>query len=166
MATVAVNNIVRGTPKSVFESAKALISSAVSWNQGDLLWLDASAHLIKPVAAVANALTFLGVARQTIVSGVVKSPYIGTAVDAAVAIEDIAGPAFGVSAKLIMATGVAFNPGDPIYPTVTDAQHVTTTDPTSSHIIGYYVGPAVASAAAGQVGEFFIGCVYNSGMAI
>jgi hypothetical protein len=56
----------------------------------------------------------------------------------------------------------AFNPGDAIYPTTTDAQTVSSVDPTSSHIIGYYVGPAVASAASGQVGEFVIGTVFGA----
>ncbi|NDD54409.1 hypothetical protein EBZ39_11135, partial [bacterium] len=97
MPTIAKNNIVRSVrPSSVFESALALVDATVSYNQGDLLYLDSVTSLIKPVASDPDAASVLGVARQTIINGKLISPYQGTAVDAAQALSDIAGPQFGV----------------------------------------------------------------------
>jgi len=48
MATTAKNRIVRQVaPISIFEEASALVSSAISWNQGDLLYLDTTNKLLK-----------------------------------------------------------------------------------------------------------------------
>ena len=57
----APNNITREiAPKSWFEDATNVIDSALTCNQGDLLYLDTSTHTIKKVAAEANSATSLG----------------------------------------------------------------------------------------------------------
>lgn len=161
MATVAINNIVRSVaPKSIFESAKEVVTSAVSFNQGDLIAFDDTNNRLKAVAATADAATILGVARQTIVSGKVVSPYSGTAVDAAQAIEDIAGPVYGVVASLKLKSGDSFAPGDKVYVTVTDAQTVTVTDPGDGNHIGIYQGAAV-TAASGSKGDILVGARFG-----
>lgn len=163
MATLPINNIVRSVaPKSLFESAKAVISSAVSYNQGDLLYFDDAANLIKPVAATANAETILGVAKQTIVSGKVVSPYSGTAVDAAQALEDLAGPVYGVVASLKLKAGDSFAPGDKVYVTVTDAQTVTVTDPGDGFHVGIFQSAAV-TAVSGSKGDILVGARFWMG---
>ena len=163
MATTAYNNIVRSVaPKSIFESAKDVLSTTNDWNQGDLLAFDTTAKVIKAVTATADAQFILGVAKNTVVDGKVKSPYQGTAVDAAAAYEDIAGPVYGVIVELTMKTGDAFAHGDKIYVTTTDAQTITVTDPGDHYHIGVYQGKTVASAAAGQKGLFLIGARYGS----
>ncbi len=151
----AVNRVYRSDArKSFFEDAKALASSAVSWNQGDLLYLDTSAHLIKRVAATGDAATFLGIAENTVSAGILVGPYSGlTAVNAAEAIACLVGPSFGVEALMVLKTSDAFNPGDKVYlVSGGNSQQVSVTDPGDGNYIGQFQGPAVASAAAGQTG--------------
>lgn len=152
------NNIVRSVaPKSVFESAKPVLSSAVTYNQGDLIYFDTSAKLIKPVAVTGNAATVIGVARQKIVSGIAPSPYQGTLTDSSEAISDVAGPVYGVVAFMTLTTGDAFNPGDKVYMVASAPQTVTSSDPGNGYSVGIFQGAAVASAAAGQTGDILIG---------
>lgn len=154
MPTIAKNRIVRSvSPNSLFEEAKALISSAISWNQGDLLYLDTATNLIKPLASDANGATMLGIARQSISSGKPISPYQGTSVDAAQAIENLAGPQFGVIAKMILKAGDSFVPGGSVY-YGGDAQTVSST---GTNAVGVYQGAAI-TAASGDQGEVMILC--------
>jgi len=156
------NNIVREiAPKSLFESAKAVLSADVTYNQGDLIAFDTSAKVLK-VAGTADIDNLLGVARQKIVEGVQASPYQGTDVDASQAIDDCAGPVYGVVAFMTLKTGDAFAAGDKVYLTA-DPQTVTSTDPGSGKHCGVYQGGTVASAAAGQVGDILIGARYSLG---
>ena len=148
MATTALNRIVREVnPSSYFESALPLIDATVSFNQGDLLYLDTSGHLIKAVTSDSNGATFLGISRATIVSGKLVSPYQGTAVDAAQAISDIAGPQFGVVAKMKLKSGDTFNPGIAVYACSVDAQTVSST---GSNIIGYFQDAQVTAGSSSQ----------------
>lgn len=163
MSTPINNNIKKSiAPKSLFDDMQQLLSSAVSFQQGDLLYLDTSTHLIKPIAAEANTQTLLGVARETVVSGKLASPYQGTAVDAAQGTDAIAGPLFGVEVELTLNTGDALNPGDLVYPAYSvDAQTVTATDNGANHDpCGVYNGPAISSATAGQKIIVMLGCNY------
>lgn len=160
MPTIAKNRIVRSvSPNSLFEEAKPLISSAISWNQGDLLYLDTVNNLIKPLASDANAATILGIARQSIVSGKPVSPYQGTAVDAAQAIENLGGPQFGVVAKMLLKSGDAFIPGGAVY-YGGDAQTVSSAGTNS---VGVYQGPAL-TAASGSEGEVALLCYLTKNM--
>lgn len=140
--------------KSLFASALNVISSAVSFNQGDLLVFDDTANLLKVPSAEAEASTFLGMAPVTIVSGKLAYPYT-TDVDASQAVTDVPGPIFGVIAKHISKTADAWNPGDAVYLYPTGgAQYVSSA---GTKQVGVYVGPAIASAAAGQEVEWYVG---------
>jgi hypothetical protein len=158
--STAKNNIVRlVAPKSLFESAYGVLSSSVTYNQGDFLALDTVNHVLK-AAGTADIDNLLGIARQSILNGVAPNPYQGTAVDASQAIADVAGPVYGVTAFMVLNTGDAFNMGDKVYLTG-DPQTVTSTDPGSGKACGIFDGPvAVASAAAGQTGDILIGARY------
>lgn len=159
--STANNNIVRlVAPKSIFESAYGVLSSSVTYNQGDFIAFDTSAKVLK-VAGTADIDNLLGIARQSIVNGVAPNPYQGTAVDASQAIADVAGPVYGVVASMVLKTGDAFTLGCKVYLTA-DPQTVTVTDPGSgAKNCGIYNGPlAVASAAAGQKGDILIGARY------
>lgn len=160
MATTARNNIVRQVaPASLFESAKNVIDSTSTWNCGDLLFLDDTANLLKPLAeATGDSVGLCGVAVQTLVSGKIKSPYTGTAVDASEAISDIKGPVYGVIASMVLATGVAFAKGDLVYGIdgVAGANAQTVTSVADGSPVGLYQGDTVASATAGQLGEVLI----------
>lgn len=154
------NNIVRSVaPKSLFESLKPVLSASSTWNQGDLLAFDATNKIVIAATGAGSAANILGVARNTMSSGKMPSPYQGTDVDASQAIEDAAGPVYGVVASLVLATGAAFNPGDPVYISSTDPQTVGSSATGSS--VGIFVGAAVASAAAGQYGDILVGARYG-----
>lgn len=161
--STANNNIVRlVAPKSMFESAYGVLSSAVTYNQGDFLAFDTSAKILK-VAGTADIDNLLGIARQSVASGKAVSPYQGTAVDASTGISDLAGPVYGVTASMVLKTGDAFAMGDKVYLTA-DPQTVTVTDPGSgTKNCGIFNGPvAVASAAAGQKSDILIGARYTA----
>lgn len=150
------NNIVRSvTPKSIFPSAQAVISAAVSFNQGDLLVFDDSANLLKVPSAESEGSTFLGVATETIVLGVLQHPY-STPVDASAAITDVPGPAYSVVAALVLKTGSSLSPGDLVYlDPSSGAQNV---QPTGTKAIGIYQGKTISSSSAGQLVEVLLGC--------
>lgn len=160
--SVANNNIVRlVAPKSLFESAYGVLAkeSECTWNQGDYLAFNTSTKLIN-VAGTADIDNLLGIARQSMSSGIVPNPYQGTAVDASTAVSDVAGPVYGVTASMVLQTGDAFDLGDKVYLTA-DPQTVTSTDPGSGKACGIFNGPvAVASASAGQKGDILIGARY------
>jgi hypothetical protein len=146
------NRITRSvSPKSVFEDATAMVDATVSYNQGDLLRFDDTNNLIAKFSAETDGSTFLGIASETVVNGALKSPYQGTAVDAAAALGHVPGPVAGVQAKLILKTGDSINPGDLVY--WFGDQTVTVTGTVR---IGRYQGKAIASAAAGTEVEVLL----------
>lgn len=157
----AKNTIVREVSrKSLFASAINVISSSVSFVQGDLLVFDDTNNVLKLPAAEAEGSTFLGVATVSIASGKLIGPYSGIpdAVSTS-AINDIPGPAYGVIAKCVAKTGIALAPGDSIYlDPATGTRGVTNT---GTKAIGIYQGATVASAAAGQEIEVLLGCRHN-----
>lgn len=147
MATTSVNNIVRDTPAlSPFPDASNLISAAISWNCGDLIYFDVATSLLKPLASDANAAAqFVGVAIQSILLGKPITSYQGTAVDASVALAIIAGPRSGVVATMKLKSGDAFTPGCLIYGTAVDAQTVSSA---GTNAIGRYQGPSVTAGSS------------------
>lgn len=159
------NTIVRTlAPVSVFDSAKNLISSAISFNQGDLLFLDTTNHLLKVAAAETDSANFMGVARVTVVNGKIASPY-NTDVVASQAVQDVPGPIVGVVAKCVLKTGDSLAPGQLVglYPTA-GTNGVSSTVTTNA--IGVYQGPAIATAAAGTEVEIFIGSALIGGVKV
>jgi hypothetical protein len=150
------NTIVRSVrPSSVFESAKNVISSAVSLNQGDLVCL--KSNLLARPTSEGDGQYFLGIQRETIVSGVIPSPY-NSDVTASQAVADIPGPQFGVIALLHLKPSDTLNPGDPVYlyPTLTSNRGVQAA---GTKIIGTYQGPAVTGGSSDALTEIpvFVG---------
>lgn len=163
-STTSNNRIVRcDTGKTLFDEGKNVVSSAVSWKQGDLIAFDATAHLLKLVAATSDAATIVGIADSVVVAGVLAGPYDGlTAVNAAQVSPGFIGPKYGVVASMKLHTGDAFHPGDKIYlSNGDDSQTVSSTDPGDGNNIGIYVGALISSAAAGQQGLCKIGSRYG-----
>jgi hypothetical protein len=153
------NNIVREVaPKSLFESAFPVLSSAVTYNQGDLIAFNTGTSVLK-VAGTGDIDNLLGIARQTVINGVTKSPYQGTAVDASQAIEDVAGPVYGIVARMVLKSGDSFTPGAKVYLTA-DPQTITVTDPGSGKNCGLFQGRAV-TAGSGSTGDVLIGARYG-----
>lgn len=156
---VGLNTITRSVaPKSIFESAKNVISSTTSFLQGDLLIFDTSTKVLRVAATEAEGATFCGVARLSISLGKPVSPYQGTAVDAAQAIVDIPGPTYGVVAKCIILTGDSVNPGDNIF--LSPGVGTRGVASTGTKAIGTYEGPAIAGAAALTQIEVLLGARY------
>jgi hypothetical protein len=164
MATTAKNRITRSVrPASAFESAKSVISSASTWNQGDLVYFDDTANVLKAVTSDANCATFCGIARQSVVAGKLVSSYQGTSVDAAQAIEELGGPQSGVIAKLKLKSGDTFNPGDLVYGDSTDAQTVSSA---GTNAIGIFQDAAIV-ASSGSEGQVLLGLRFRtSGLVI
>lgn len=160
--TTAINNIIRqgAQGRSMFASALPVLSSAVSYNQGDLLCFDTSGNVLA-VAATANVANFLGVAINTVVSGVPASPYPGVPVTEAAS--DMGGPLFGVVATFTLETGSDLAPGDLVYLSAVGAQTVADSDPGSNGSIGIYTGTqgTLASSAAGQKVDILVGARFG-----
>lgn len=165
-STSSYNAISRkGSGNSVFESAKNVLSSSVSYNQGDILAFDTSAKVLKVVSTTADSANVLGVADNVVVSGKLVGPYTGlTAVDAAEAIGDVAGPRYGVEALMKVHTGASLTPGCKLYLSDgDDSQTLAVTDPGDGNYIGIYQGVAV-TAAAGARYPVLIGARYGAAM--
>lgn len=151
------NRIVRngGVKKTLYPSAIALLDATVSFEQGDLLVFDATNNLMVKPTLETQGNRFLGIAEVTVVNGKLASPYV-TAVDAAQAISDVPGPAYGVVAKLVLKTGDSINTGDVVFlDPATGAAGVTVTGTKS---IGVYQGADITTAAAGTQIEVLLGC--------
>jgi hypothetical protein len=145
--------------RSLFEDASKAVDSTIDWNTGDLLYFDGATDLIKPVASDATGATILGIARQTLIDGKPRGPYTGlTAVDAAVAVESIAGPLYGVEANMKLKSADVFAHGDLIYATAVDAQTVSSA---GVNPIGIYVDSPVTAGATSE-GRCLIGARLNS----
>lgn len=160
-ATTASDRIVRGGPgKSLFDDCSN-VTAGVTWNQGDLIAFDTSAHKLKVVTAQTDAANIVGIADNTIVSGKLAGPYDGLAGNNTASIGPLfSGPKYGVVASLKLLSGDAFTTGCPVYlTTASDAQTVTVTAPSTNDPIGIYQGPAV-TASSGSVGPVLIGCRY------
>ena len=105
-----------GPGKTMFESGKAVVSSASNWNQGDLVYLDTTNHILNRVSSTAHAISIQGVADNVVTSGKLAGPYDGlTAVDAAQVTPDFAGSRYGVVASMKLVSGQAYNVGAKVY---------------------------------------------------
>lgn len=159
MSTIAQNNLIlEVNTKSLFESCLPVLSASSNWNQGDLIAFDNTNKIANAVTGSGSGAQILGVARNTIVNGIMPSPYQGTAVDASQAIEDLAGPAYGVVCYFTATVGDAWHPGDKAY-IGANAQTVTSAATGSS--VGLYVGKTIASAAAGQTVNVLVGARWS-----
>lgn len=162
MATTPINNIIRqgAQGRSMFASALPVLSSAVNYNQGDLLCFDDSGNVLIP-AATGNVANFLGVAINTVVNGVPASPYQGVPVTEGPS--DMGGPLFGVVATFTLDTSSSLNPGDLVYLSAVGVQNVAPSDPGSNGSIGVYTGTqgVLSSSSAGQKVDILLGARFR-----
>jgi hypothetical protein len=156
---VLKNNIVKAAAqKSLFDDARNVIGSSLSFTQGDLLVMDTSTHLLRAPTIETEGSIFVGVARVSIVNGKLPSPY-NTDVVGSQSIQDIPGPVYGVVCKLQLKTGDSLNPGDAVYlDPGTGTQGVTAT---GTKQVGIYQGPAISSAPAGSLVEVLVGARFG-----
>lgn len=158
--STANNNLIRevNPGRSLFASLKPVLSTSCNWNQGDILSYDATNNIVNATTGSGSGANVVGVAVNTIVSGIMPSPYQGTAVDASQAIEDAAGPLFGNVFSMLIKTGDTFVPGQLCYLTG-DPQTLTASATGSA--VGIYQGQGITSAPSGTFGDFMIGARYN-----
>jgi hypothetical protein len=149
------NTIVRSiSPKSVFEDAINVTSTTADFDQGDVMIFDDTNNVIRKPTTEAECATLLGIARVSVIDGKMIGPYQGLT-DAVPAIANLPGPVAGVIARMVAKTGDALAPGDLLYfDPATSTRGVTVS---GTKAIGVYQGPTIASAAAGQEVEVFIG---------
>jgi len=146
---------------TLFQSGKSAVDASSTWNQGDLITFNTSAHALRRVASTADGLTCVGIADNVVTNGKLAGPYDGlTAVDAAQVTPDFVGPKYGVVASMVLVTSGAFHCGDKVY--LQDGGDSQTVGPTGgdSNYVGIYVGTTIASAAAGQQGPILLGARY------
>lgn len=143
------------SPKSLFDDMSAIAGTA-SFNQGDFIYINGSGVVHAQTNGDTGA-SFLGMATQTIVSGVIASAYTteNTTVD-----NKISGPVYGVIANCTLKTGVAFTKGCLVYPDPTTTRGVTSAS-AGLTAIGIYQGATVASASALQQGLVLLGQTYG-----
>lgn len=157
-ATTPANRIVRTiSEKSLFEDATAVIPSTLSYNQGDLLAFDSTNHVLMLLTAETDANTFCGIATNTVVSGKLKSPYTGTAVDAAAGANVIQGPVYGDICSLQLKSGDSLNPGDLVY--TYPAGSNASVQATGTKAVGIYEGAAVTAGSSTFI-NVFLGARY------
>lgn len=156
------NRIVRSDNMfAILEDISNFLSSQ-SFNEGDLIVFDdATNTVVVTTGAAAEADFLLGVSPVTVVSGKLKSPYTGTAVDASEKAGGVPGPRAGVTAKMKLKSGATFNPGDAVYlDAAGEAQTVQAAANGSS--IGIYIGKTVTAGATSE-GDVKLGARFRIG---
>lgn len=154
------NRIIRSiAPKSLFEEAAPAISTAVTFNQGDLLYFDTSAKVIKRLTSEGNAATFVGISRIGVTLGVPNGPYQGLASQPSAAQGAIPGPQYGIVAALILKSGDALAVGSDVYADPSTGNfHVQAA---GTKAIGLYQGKAVTGDGVAAV-EVLLGARYSN----
>lgn len=97
--------------KSIFMDAKNQVDSTVSYNQGDLIALVGGK--LKAIVAAGDTQYFLGVAPQTVASGVPVGPYVGLATTPAAGA--LPGPIYGDVHEMKLKNGDSFTVGCLVY---------------------------------------------------
>ena len=141
-----------GNLKSFFENAINVVNSSSTWNQGDNLCLDSSSGCLRAVTADTDQVSYMGVAANSVVAGILQGPYPSTM--ATIAAEQpmaLQGPLYGCVVSRTIHTGDDLTLSCKLYlPSTGTTQMFTVTDTvTNGDFSAIYMGPAVASAVAG-----------------
>lgn len=146
--SVAKNRIlVSVAPRRIFNDVGPVTSSAVSYNQGDLLGI--RSNLVQKLSAESDASGFLGIADVTVISGHLQSPYQGLATTSRESATGIPGPVSGVIASMILKSGDALAAGAAVYAVpATGPEYVSAS---GTKIIGVYQGAAITGDGTVEV---------------
>lgn len=158
MANSVLKNNIKFTQRqgSVFpEIDISLIASDSTWDQGDLLILNAS-NFIKRGAAEADYSAALGIAAQSVVNGKVVSPY-STDSTSNQALVPLAGPIFGIVATMNLKSGDTFTKGQLVY--ANPGTLFNEVQAAGAKAVGVYQGPTV-TAVASSTGDVLIASRY------
>lgn len=162
MAVTSNTLMRRISTRTVFPNIHSMLSSAISFTQGDLLCLDTATHLVRRLAAEADSATLLGIAPVTITSGKYPPAYLSD-VDASVGTPAVPGPEYGSTYSLLLKAGDAITPGQKVYANAANLNNgVTVTVGTA--LIGVYQGAALTAATGGTSIEVLVGQNYQPGV--
>lgn len=146
MATKNRNNILKDVRFGVSQLTHALIADGTfDFNQGDLLYYDSAAKIVKPLDSDAHAATLVGVAARA----AYLAPYVGMNIAAGPAMQknyyDSALVAFGVVASFYSTTAETYYDNDQVF-WGSDAQTLTKVDPGVGHPVGVVKMPSGSAA--------------------
>jgi len=143
MSTVNTNVVIAGTVNGQgFHEVHVPVSSSFPINQGDLVWLDQSAHIGKPVDSDAHAATLMGVA---LAPSKVSSNLDNPSAPAEKAVQ----VGWGLLAGMKTTASETYYTGTVVY-VGADAQTITTVAGTNK--IGTVILPVTASSVTGAAG--------------
>ena len=131
-----------------------LLAASVSFNQGDLLFMDTTNHIVNKLVGETDGLTFLGIASATVVSGLLPASYV-TDVDASLKTPSIPGPTFGDEYEVLLKSGDTVHAGDAVYADPVSSSRGVQASGTK--IIGVYTG-AQGASVTGATGGTAIWC--------
>jgi len=136
------NKVRKVATNTVVADIQLLVAPTTSFNQGDLLMMDATNHLVKRLVGETDGANFLGIAPVTIVNGKYPSGY-NTSVDASVGTPSLPGPEFGDEFSLVLKSGDTLHAGDAVY--ADPATGNSNVQAAGTKIIGVYTGAEGAS---------------------
>jgi hypothetical protein len=149
--------------RSLFDDCESVISSAVSYNQGDFLYYNRSTALLHAQTTGDTGANFVGMATQKVVSGQLALPY-STDVDASQSNTHIEGPQYGDIVLATPKTGDAFVPGCLVYPDPATGTRGVSSTSGSLTAIGIFQGDSIASAASGTNIPVLLGETYSGSL--
>lgn len=137
---------------------KNFTNSSISYNQGDHLIFDTANNVVRAPSAEAECAAYLGIASLDVVNGFPRSPY-STQVSPSQGVTSMEGPLYGDTFNMVLQTGTTMNPGAAIFasPVAVGTEPNNLVSATGTYQIGWYLGGAITSSAAGLVVEVAIG---------
>jgi len=134
---------------TVVADIQNLLASSISFNQGDLLFMDTTNHVVAKLVGETDGVTFLGIAAVTVVSGKLPASYV-TDVDASVKTPAVPGPTFGDEFEVLLKSGDTVHGGDAVY--ADPASSSRGVQAAGTKIIGVYTGAQGASVTGASGG--------------
>lgn len=149
MTFAPVNSLKRKVARNtVIADATPVINVSLSYNQGDLLILNSSTHLLALPVAESDGANFVGISPVTIQNGKVAS---ALTFDNATASCSIPGPEYGDEHEVILSSGQTVHAGDSVYLDPTNGTR--NVQASGSNIIGTYTGAEGASVTGATGGS-------------
>ena len=132
-----------------------LLATSISFNEGDLLFLDSTNHIVTKLVGETDGIAFIGIASVTVVNGLLPASYV-TDVDASLKTPAIAGPTFGDEYEVILKAGDTVHAGDVVYADPVSSSRGVQASGTK--IIGVYTGAQGASVTGATTTGSAIWC--------
>lgn len=146
--SIAKNRIVRSVnPTAIFEEIGLGngLSTSSTFNQGDLLVLDATTHTLRIATTEStDSANFAGISRATVINGVPVGPYQSLATSTREVASAVPGPQLGVEVSLVLKSADVAPFGTPVFLDITDGAQFCTITGTNS------IGRTVSASTTGD----------------